>query len=571
MTNMTLPCAQTILGQTQQTGRALLLLMLLAASADEDGVSQISHEALARRMGYRQAKSIGPILRKLEESGDVICAPGTGRGHVSRYLVTAGMASEDAEDALVRTWSLSREEARARVQEIIRRRQGMPTSAADAMQPSSTPPEGSVPAGSLGASPPAIKGDAEKPPLAKGPLQEEPLQEGPLQKGPLHKGPLRESPLVKGQFPPPKPAEMAALDPKSPSQKGPLQKPPLHKGPLYKGSLQEGLLSPSPAPALTLDHAPAPTRERARGFAVAVNNHPIQEKYFQQQQKNARRFMRRDPAPAREALLDAFRTAGIKNPTAQRIPAAWEKVTGRALTPEDVLAWHFQRQAENRGRAPERHMGVGAVIRYLEAGEPADEAFYDQAREFLLGNGVEPAVQEAPPETSAEREARELVQALTLFLPPIVDVGPQARDEARARLPDIARGLASHGVSADEVHDLHLYFTHTQRPIPRPEAVGRALGDAGRTFRDWRQRRAGAERLWRQIVTQLNVGPPASAAHRLMQQARAIDLADSLVVMADPSLEDYFRRAWRRQGPGILSLTDFPDIPIHFVSQQKSR
>jgi len=271
------------------------------------------------------------------------------------------------------------------------------------------------------------------------------------------------------------------------------------------------------------------------------------------------------------SLDDAFHMTGIKNPTAQRIPTTWEKATGRALTPEDVLAWHFYREAENFNLPVGRQLRPAFVIARLEAGEPADEAFYDQAREFLLENSVEPDIQETPSETPEELKARELERTLEPFLPKLADVGPQALDETRASLLDIARELASRGISADEVRDLHLYLTYTGQPLPQPEMVAAGLADAGEAFRAWRERKAEAEQLWRRITTSLSVGAPASAVGRIMQRATPVDLNGSLVVMAESDLEVYFTRVWPRQGSHILSQTDYPeDLPIQFIPQSRS-
>ena len=266
-------------------------------------------------------------------------------------------------------------------------------------------------------------------------------------------------------------------------------------------------------------------------------------------------------------VWDAFRVAGVKNPTAQRIPAAWKKATGRALTPEDVLAWHFQREAENTGRTPERRLGVAVIIHFLEAGEPADEEFYERASEYLTELAADEDEADAAPEP-LHPELPRLHRALEAFLPSLNDVGVEALDAMRAGLPDIARDLLARGVTPEDLTDLRLYLLYTGQPIPRPEVVADALAGAGPEFQVWRERKAEAERLWR-LILRANLASPSSVIDQALRRAAPVDLNGALTILADSNLEFYFRRVWERQGPVILSQTDYPpDLPIQFITPQ---
>ena len=404
------------------------------------------------------------------------------------------------------------------------------------------------------------KGPLQKPPLSEAPLQKPPLpqndaqlhsfsaEEGAFPEGGLHKGPLQEPPL-----------------PEPPLQKAPLQKPP-------STTL---LLNES-----TLDRARVRTHARTRGFVVADYIDPYTIKKQQQQQPTR---VDRDPARTREArdvdaggyplekafqLEEAFQLAGIKSPTSQRIPGSWKKATGKNLTAEDVLAWHFYRESENLNLPAGRQLRPAYVIANLEKGERVEEKFYARAREYLaeLAAGDE---DNAPEPIAPEIAA--LHRALEAYLPPVSEIGLEALDALRTRLPDIARGLLASGITADDLADLRLYLTYMDQPIPPPQDVARALEQVGREFDAWRKRTVKAKQLWRHILLQDGLAIPGSAMAQAMRRATPVDLNGALVVMADPDLSIYFDRIWKRHGPGILASANYPeDFPIRFIQQKKA-
>ena len=265
-------------------------------------------------------------------------------------------------------------------------------------------------------------------------------------------------------------------------------------------------------------------------------------------------------------IWDAFRLAGIRKRTAQRIPEAWKQATGNDLTPEDVLAWHYSREAHNVGLPPAQRMRVGVIITALEDGERAGEAFYARAREYLaeLAAGDEDnAPEPIAPEVTA------LHRALEAYLPSVAEIGLEALDALRTELPDIARDLLARGITADDLADLQLYLTYTDQPIPQPDDVMDALAQAGSEFDAWRERKAEAEKLWRRIVQQGGMATPGSAIDQAMRRATPVDLNGALVVMADSGLESYFTRLWPRKAATVLSGTGYSEtLPIQFISTQ---
>ncbi len=269
------------------------------------------------------------------------------------------------------------------------------------------------------------------------------------------------------------------------------------------------------------------------------------------------------------SLEDAFRLAGIKARTAKRIPDAWKGATGEDITPDDVLAWHFYREAENLNLPAGRKLRPAFVIASLEAGDRADEEFYERAREYLADLQAEQAVEDL--DASAEPDSPELSglrRALEAYVPPVAEIGIEALDAMSRRLPEIAKALHARGVTPVDLNDLHLYLAYTGQSVPRPEDVAETLAGAGPDFQSWRERKAEAERLWRHIVQQSNIARPGSAIDQAMKRAMPVDLNGSLVVMGSTDLQLYFQRIWPRKAAAILSETDFPkDLPIQFIPQ----
>ncbi len=484
--------------KSRQSGSRLLALLALADRADEDGVCWPGREWIARQARVQPGKNIRRILRALEDAGEIVYDPGRGRGRRTYYLVAIALEPPQIKEIAMRRFQMSEEEATAFLSDIVSRQLQQQLNAASTET----------------LNPPSQKKGATEPPFPKKEGQPAPFSKKEAEKPPFSREKRADAP--------------------------PFQKKKGGRSAPEKGAIQSPKRGPYGPPDPSLDPSIDPS-----------------EKDIQQQQGyeiQDRTRTREAPAVADEsALQNAFRLAGIKSPTAHRLPDAWKQAAGRELTPEDVLAWHFQRLAENQGRPPQRQLGVGGVIRYLEAGEPADEAFYDQARVFLLDKT-------APPEDAA---ILKLQQALQSLHPASARAELDALDAARARLPAIARDLAERGVDAETVSDLRLYLTYADRPLPPPQNLADALQEVGPEFRAWRQRREKAQQLWRKILTGLTLWPPPPFA----QNAEAVDLNGALIILATDGFDRYFNRIWRHRGPQILAEIDAPERPIHFITR----
>ena len=277
------------------------------------------------------------------------------------------------------------------------------------------------------------------------------------------------------------------------------------------------------------------------------------------------------------SIWDAFRLAGIRTRTARRIPEAWKRATGKDLTPEDILAWHFYREAYNTGLPPARRMREGAIVTALEDGDRADETYYEQAREFLCEQGLTDAVEDetrsaaekSPPNEDA-LQVEAIRAALEAYLPRLMDVGIDAFDAMRAALPEIARDLHARGVTDADLNDLHLYLTYMKQPIPRPEAVADVLERvmADPDFQTWRERKTEAERLWRHIVQKSGFAFD-SVVGQAMRKATPVDLNGALVILADSQLHTYFQLYWQQKSAYLLNDTAYPeDLPIQFIPHE---
>jgi len=539
-------CAKLSLHTLPLQGQLLSAWLILYHHSDEHGVSRISQQDLASFLGIRHSKNVRKLVRGLEEAGMILSLPGNGRGHVSIFVMAYQRSHKVLMSILIDYLDLSEESA----QNLLLRMKA--DSIAKSPDLEGDLSKGPLPAPSLG----------NKKPAHKGPLPEPPLLEPPLPEGPLYKGPL------------PRGNEASAEDhlEKGPAAKGTLQKGPSPAPPFRpKGPLQEPPFATDSLHEASSDRARVPTHARRRDFVV-VDNESLYE--FKQQQLQETR-LDRDPARTREAekddreysLQDAFRLAGIESPTKRRIPGVWKQATGNDLTPEDVLAWHFYREAENLHLSAERQLRPAYVISRLEKGERAEGRFYWLAREYLteLAVGDEEDVSAAmAPEIPA------LHRALEAFLPPLAEIGLDALDAMRAGLSDIARDLHACKVDAKTVADLHLYLTYTNQPIPLPQDVFQALEHAGTEFDSWRGRKLKAVELWRYIVQQLRL-PTSTSISQAMQRASPLDLTDSLIVQAEPDLAIYFDRIWQRQGLSILSSANYPkELPIRFIKPKKA-
>ena len=264
-------------------------------------------------------------------------------------------------------------------------------------------------------------------------------------------------------------------------------------------------------------------------------------------------------------VQDALRVAGIKGRTAKRIPAVWKSVTGEDLTPEDILAWHFYREEENRNLPAGRRLRPAYIIANLELGERVDEEFYERAREYLA-ELVASEEESEPPEPPPPRLI-DLHRALEAYLPPLDEIDIEALDALRGQLHKIAYDLLDRSITAEDLTDLRLYLTYTGQPIPRPDEVANVLVQAGTEFQAWRERKAEAENLWEHIVRQGEFAAPGSAIDQAMRRATAVDLNGALVILADAGLEPYFTRLWPRKAATVLSGTEFPkDLSIQFIT-----
>ncbi len=550
---MSAPCADSNLKVSLQEapfrGKTLLAWLILRAYQDGYGLVRLPQQDLADLLDIRHPRNLAPILRPLTETGRLMIIPGQGRGHPTLYL----LAEERTDDALLAILTtrvgLTEEEARERLG-AWHMEQKSPASpelftAHSRHSPSELPP----------------KSTARAEPLTKTSAPAELFQAKPSARAePFHPKSTAESelfPKTSGIAEPfisksAAPAELLSGKPSAPAElftkTSGAAEPFIAKSAapavlFQKTSAPEELFVDSLPENASLDHARAGSR--AHDLAAA-NNKSIQKIKQQQQQS-----LRADLASAREegseiasnrfTLQDAFQYADIQPPTTRYIAREWRERKGRSIALEDVLAWHFYRLHENQRKRPGAEpLEPGYIITRMRQGERADQAFYEQAREFLADlhapNEPEPAEQEYPA----------LLQALEAFLPPVAEAGIEARDAQRTRLPPIARDLAERGVDAETISDLLLYLAYTDRPLPPPDDVGSVLKQLGNDFRAWRQRRKEAVRRWRQARTQLQLSYPA-ATLRPLDGTIPLDWAeDTLIVgVKQQTALELLRTRWR--------------------------
>ncbi len=279
-------------------------------------------------------------------------------------------------------------------------------------------------------------------------------------------------------------------------------------------------------------------------------------------------------------VRDALQIAGIKGKTAQRIPAAWKRATGKDLTPEDILAWHFYREAENLNLPAGRKLRVGFVVASLESGERADEQFYERAREYLHERALDAAykhaeallaVEEEPAldEDADSRAIRAIHEALETYLPPIADVGIDAFDAMRANLPEIARDMYARGIDAEDIMDLRLYLAYQGREIPPLDGILDVFTEVTPEFYDWQERKREAWKVWTIVLQQLDI-PPGSVVGRLINDVQPVDLNGALILRAPKAFAAWFARLWEVRGPWILSrhTAYSEDLPIQFIPHE---
>ena len=483
---------------SRQSGARLLALLALADRADEDGVCWPGRQWIADRARVQSGKNIRRILHSLEDAGEIVYDPGRGRGRRTYYLVAIALEAPQIKEIAMRRFQMDEAEATAFVSEIITRK------LKHQLDNASSPP----------LNPPIERKGANQPPFRK--------KEG--QPAPFSKKEAEKPPFQQKKGGPPAREKGAAQPPK--------------RGP----------------------YGPQDTSIDTSGDPSTKNDH--------QQQQDERRnhvHMRADVVVGQEenaafSIRDAFHLAGIKQPTAKRIPQAWQAKTGQTITPADILAWHYYREAENLTLPPAKQLRVGSIIRRLEAGEPADEPYYDQARSFLADRAFAnaPAV-----ETPEDRAVLALRQALEAYLPTLTDVRPDALetiDAARAQLPALASALIARGIVPEDLNDLRLYLFYTGQPIPLPAQVALTLGRAGADFRDWRQRHNRAQKTWQDILTQMRLSLAAPLIRHL-EAMTPVDYNDALILAADE-----FRAAFFHERLQTVFHQRYPHLPIQIIS-----
>ena len=309
---------------------------------------------------------------------------------------------------------------------------------------------------------------------------------------------------------------------------------------------------------------------RAHDLAAA-NNQPIQ-KIKQQQQQSLRADLAyasgagSDAASGKFTLQDAFQHADIQPPTTRYIAREWRERTGRAITPEDVLAWHFyrldQNQRKRRGAEP---LEPGYIITRMRQGERATPAFYDQARAFL-----DEHASMAPPKSAEEDAHRALKQALAAFLPSLVQVGREGLEKAQVQLPLAAQGLAKAGVTARDIADFHLYLRLKDQPVPLPNDVARDFVALQDDFLAWKGRRQQAQEHWRSIAQELSLSAPVSI-QRMLDEVKPVDLKNgALVLVATPGRAHHLSRFWKQRAQTIRTKLQLGvDFQLQFIPLKK--
>ena len=500
--------------KSRQSGARLLALLALADRADEDGVCWPGRDWVAERARVRK-DNLRRIIRFLEESGEIVYDPGRGRGKRTYYLVAVALEPPQIKEIAIRRFQMSEEDATVFVAEIVNRQlHHQLENSSNGVDTSVSKEKGSL-------EPPFSKKGVRGAPFSKKRSDQTPFRA----KKESPETPFRNKKGV------PRDREKGSLEP---AKRGPWSPP----DPSMDPSIDPSLINTLQQQNIDIqDHA----RARAREAVVVGGVDDF-------------------------SIWDAFRLAGIKKPTARRIPGAWKKSTSTDITSEDILAWHFYREAENLNLPAGRKLRPALIIANLESGERADDAYYDRAREYL----AELAAENAGTSEPGNPEMPGLRWALEAFLPPAAEIGLEALDAMSRQLPDVAEALHAQGVTPEDLNDLRLYLIYTNQPVPLPEQVGKTLAGVGADFQTWRERKAEAARLWRHIVQQSSMATPGSAIDQAMKRATPVDLNGALVVMAEPGLETYFQRLWPRKAASILSQTRYSEnLPIRFISQSQ--
>ena len=505
--------------KSRQSGARLLALLALADRADEDGICWPGREWIAERARVQPGKNIRRIIRSLEEAGEIVYDPGQGRGRRTYYLVAIALEPEEIKEIAMRRFQMTEEEATSFVEEIISRQIQYRLKNAS----KDTPPE---------------KKGAEEPPFDK--------KEG------------RGAPF---------------------SKKGAAEPPFGKKGgrrAREKGAVEPAKRGPWSPPDPSIDPSVDPSRENIPSLVSSNKHH--QDRINDQGPHDER--IGGGGGDDDFSIWDAFRLAGIRTRTARRIPEAWKRATGKDLTPEDILAWHFYREAENLNLPAGRKLRVGFVVASLESGERADEQFYERAREYLHERALDAAYEHAevplmvdeepaPDEGEDSHAIRAIHEALETYLPPIAEVGIDAFDAMRAALPEIARDLHARGIDAEDITDLRLYLAYQDREIPPPDGILDVFTEVTPEFYDWQERKREAWKMWTIVLQQLDL-PQGSVVGRLINDVQPVDLNGALILRAPEAFAAWFARLWEVRGPWILSRhTAYPeDLPIQFIPHE---
>ncbi len=94
---MSYACISRVLAHSRQTGTAKLLLIAIAAFAEDDGTGAAPSIATLARLAGTGERNVQLVLRKLEQTGELGCEIGAGPDGCNRYTICV---ADDADPAL---------------------------------------------------------------------------------------------------------------------------------------------------------------------------------------------------------------------------------------------------------------------------------------------------------------------------------------------------------------------------------------------------------------------------------------------------------------------------------------
>jgi hypothetical protein len=109
-----------VIKDSQTSGTDLVVAMLLADRAGDDGVCYPGIETLARDARCNE-RHVRRVVRRLEEKGEIYISSGGGRSRTNLYMVTVGLDADAVAGVLVRRFEMAVADAWATANDIVAR------------------------------------------------------------------------------------------------------------------------------------------------------------------------------------------------------------------------------------------------------------------------------------------------------------------------------------------------------------------------------------------------------------------------------------------------------------------